>query len=109
MTPPRPLTAPRGTRRRDLLGGLALAGLAGTALTGCAGGDGPRRTDSVRIILGHGAAPGNPRSEGALAFQRPASAKDADHLFRSAGISVRLPPPEARRRPDGRFRFERAA
>src|SRR5699024_12700949 len=36
----------------------------------CAGGDGPRRTDSVRIILGHGAAPGNPRSEGALAFQR---------------------------------------
>lgn len=70
MTPPRPLTAPRGTRRRDLLGGLALAGLAGTALTGCAGGDGPRRTDSVRIILGHGAAPGNPRSEGALAFQR---------------------------------------
>src|SRR5699024_8716152 len=30
----------------------------------------PRRTDSVRIILGHGAAPGNPRSEGALAFQR---------------------------------------
>ena len=70
MTPPRPLTAPRGPRRRDLLGGLALAGLAGTALTGCAGGDGPRRTDSVRIILGHGAAPGNPRSEGALAFQR---------------------------------------
>src|SRR5699024_7171793 len=65
-----PMTPPRTPRRRDLVRGPALAGLAGAGLSACAGGDGPRRTDSVRIILGHGAAPGNPRSEGALAFQR---------------------------------------
>ena len=64
------MTPPRTPRRRDLFRGAALAGLAGFGLSACAGGDGPRRTDSVRIILGHGAAPGNPRSEGALAFQR---------------------------------------
>lgn len=68
MTPPR--ISGRSPGRRDLLRGAALAGLAGVGLSACAGGDGPRRTDSVRIILGHGAAPGNPRSEGALAFQR---------------------------------------
>ena len=67
------MTLPRSPGRRDLLRGAALAGLAGVGglgLSACAGGDGPRRTDSVRIILGHGAAPGNPRSDGALAFQR---------------------------------------
>ena len=64
------MTPPRTPGRRDLLRGAALAGLAGVGLSACAGGDGPRRTDSVRIILGHGAAPGNPRSEGALTFQR---------------------------------------
>ena len=64
------MTPPRTPGRRDLLRGAALAGLTGLGLSACAGGDGPRRTDSVRIILGHGAAPGNPRSDGALAFQR---------------------------------------
>jgi tripartite ATP-independent transporter DctP family solute receptor len=64
------MTLPRSPGRRALLRGAALAGLAGVGLSACAGGDGPRNTDSVRIILGHGAAPGNPRSEGALAFQR---------------------------------------
>ncbi|WP_157975785.1 TRAP transporter substrate-binding protein [Brachybacterium sp. YJGR34] len=64
------MTPPRAPGRRELLRGVALAGLAGAGLSSCAGGDGPRRTDSVRIILGHGAAPGNPRSEGALVFQR---------------------------------------
>lgn len=39
-------------------------------VVGCAGGEGPRKTDSVRIILGHGAAPGNPRSDAALEFER---------------------------------------
>ena len=38
-------------------------------LVGCAGGNGPRHTDSIRIILGHGAAPGNPRSNAALLFE----------------------------------------
>ncbi|WP_051486690.1 TRAP transporter substrate-binding protein [Brachybacterium phenoliresistens] len=60
----------RSLRRRSLLQGLAGAAAGAAALSACAGGDGPRRTDSVRIILGHGAAPGNPRSDGALAFQR---------------------------------------
>lgn len=39
-------------------------------LANCAGGDGPRNTNSIRIILGHGAAPGNPRSDAALEFER---------------------------------------
>lgn len=71
--PPRSRPPRRRPSRRSLLRGLGLAGAAGLGTAGlgaCAGGDGPRRTDSVRIILGHGAAPGNPRSEGALAFQR---------------------------------------
>ncbi|MFC0672743.1 TRAP transporter substrate-binding protein [Brachybacterium hainanense] len=60
----------RTLRRRSLLQ-AGIGGVLGTgALAACAGGDGPRRTDSVRIILGHGAAPGNPRSDGALAFQK---------------------------------------
>lgn len=78
MTPPRISGRPPG--RRDLLRGAALAGLAGVGLSACAGGDGPRRTDSVRIILGHGAAPGNPRSEGALAFQRLVAEKSNDEV-----------------------------
>lgn len=56
--------------RRSLFSGLAGAALGAATLSGCAGGSGPRPTESVRVILGHGAAPGNPRSEGALAFQR---------------------------------------
>ncbi|WP_193106081.1 TRAP transporter substrate-binding protein [Brachybacterium sp. FME24] len=74
------MTLPRSPGRRDLLRGAALAGLAGVGLSACAGGDGPRRTDSVRIILGHGAAPGNPRSEGALAFQRLVSEKSGGEV-----------------------------
>lgn len=54
--------------RRAVLKALA-AGCGAVALAGCAGGSGPRNTDSVRIILGHGAAPGNPRALGAIRFQ----------------------------------------
>ncbi|AXK46662.1 TRAP transporter substrate-binding protein [Brachybacterium saurashtrense] len=71
---------PRSPSRRGVLRGAALAGLAGVGLSACAGGDGPRRTDSVRIILGHGAAPGNPRSDGALAFQRLVAEKSNDEV-----------------------------
>ncbi|QPK82082.1 TRAP transporter substrate-binding protein [Schaalia sp. ZJ405] len=46
------------------------AGVAALALlAGCAGGSGPRPTSSIRLILGHGAAPGNPRSDAALKFE----------------------------------------
>src|SRR5699024_1778869 len=65
-----PMTPPRTPRRRDLFRGAALAALAGFGLSACAGGDGPRRTDSGRIRRGRGAAPGNPRSGGAVACQR---------------------------------------
>lgn len=56
-------------RRR---GGAAFALLCAVALllAGCAGSGGPRDTDEIRIILGHGAAPGNPRSDAALEFAR---------------------------------------
>jgi tripartite ATP-independent transporter DctP family solute receptor len=62
MTPGTPIG------RRAVLKALA-AGCGAVALSGCAGGSGPRSTDSVRIILGHGAAPGNPRALGAIQFQ----------------------------------------
>lgn len=45
--------------------------------SGCAGGQGPRSTDSIRIILGHGAAPGNPRSNAALEFEKLVERKSA--------------------------------
>lgn len=58
------------TRRRSNAFRTLAAVLVTTALfTGCAGGSGPRQTDSIRIILGHGAAPGNPRSNAALLFE----------------------------------------
>lgn len=50
--------------------GVAAAAALALALSGCAGGSGPRKTDSIRIILGHGAAPGNPRSNAALLFEQ---------------------------------------
>lgn len=56
--------------RRRVLHALAASAVGAATLGACAGGNGPRPTSSVRVILGHGAAPGNPRSEGALAFQR---------------------------------------
>lgn len=55
---------------RRLLGAIAVATAAALVLSGCAGGGGPRKTDSIRIILGHGAAPGNPRSNAALLFEK---------------------------------------
>lgn len=57
------------TRRPSKLLRMTVAAMATVlALGACAGGDGPRNTDSKRLTLGHGAAPGNPRSEGALEF-----------------------------------------
>lgn len=49
-------------------------------LAGCAGGAGPRNTDSIRIILGHGAAPGNPRSNAALLFEELVEEKSDDAI-----------------------------
>lgn len=67
-------------RRRTITRGIA-AGIAVAALlSGCAGGSGPRKTDSIRIILGHGAAPGNPRSEAALKFEELVEEK-SDHTI----------------------------
>ncbi|MDC4233338.1 TRAP transporter substrate-binding protein [Actinomyces sp. B33] len=62
-------------RRTSVVSGLAAVIAATTLLAGCAGGAGPRATDSIRIILGHGAAPGNPRSEAALKFEELVEAK----------------------------------
>lgn len=56
-------------RRNSALRTAAVAISAMALLVGCAGGSGPRQTDSIRIILGHGAAPGNPRSNAALLFE----------------------------------------
>lgn len=59
------------TRRPSKLLRMTVAAMATVlALGACAGGDGPRNTDSKRLTLGHGAAPGNPRSEGVLEFER---------------------------------------
>lgn len=59
------------TRRPSKLLRMTVAAMATVlALGACAGGDGPRNTDSKRLTLGHGAAPGNPRSDGALEFER---------------------------------------
>ncbi len=55
--------------RRNIVRGMTASIAVIALLTGCAGGSGPRHTDSIRIILGHGAAPGNPRSEAALKFE----------------------------------------
>jgi tripartite ATP-independent transporter DctP family solute receptor len=57
---------------------VAIAALAlAVALSGCAGGTGTKGTgsepaagESIRLILGHGAAPGNPRSDAALEFEK---------------------------------------
>lgn len=58
------------TRRKQWIrGGAATIAALGLTLSGCAGPEGPRSTDSIRIILGHGAAPGNPRSNAALLFE----------------------------------------
>lgn len=57
-------------RRKPAFWTMAAALTAVVMVTGCAGGSGPRQTDSVRIILGHGAAPGNPRSNAALLFEQ---------------------------------------
>lgn len=59
----------------------AITAAAVTALlAGCAGGAGPRNTDSIRIILGHGAAPGNPRSNAALLFEKLVEEKSDDAI-----------------------------
>lgn len=60
----------RSTRLRRRL--ALTAGLAAAALltAGCAGGGGARGGDQIRVILGHGAAPGNPRSDAALEFEK---------------------------------------
>lgn len=59
------------TRRRlPAFWTLVAALLAVVLVTGCAGGSGPRKTDSIRIILGHGAAVGNPRSNAAILFEQ---------------------------------------
>lgn len=58
-------------KKRPLIASLSAIALAISMFaTGCAGGNGPRATDSIRIILGHGAAPGNPRSNAALEFKK---------------------------------------
>lgn len=56
-------------RRRAGVAAVAVLSALTLLVTGCAGGSGPRKTDSIRIILGHGAAPGNPRSNAALLFE----------------------------------------
>lgn len=57
-------------QRRNMVSGIAAAVAVAALLAGCAGGSGPRHTDAIRIILGHGAAPGNPRSNAALLFEQ---------------------------------------
>lgn len=59
---------PTGSGRRI----AAVAAIGATALlaSACAGGGGARGGDTIRIILGHGAAPGNPRSNAALEFEK---------------------------------------
>ncbi|WP_022867771.1 TRAP transporter substrate-binding protein [Schaalia vaccimaxillae] len=56
-------------RRKNVVSSVAAALTATLLLAGCAGGNGPRQTDSIRIILGHGAAPGNPRFLAAQKFE----------------------------------------
>ncbi|QWW18710.1 TRAP transporter substrate-binding protein [Schaalia sp. 19OD2882] len=56
-------------RHTRFVGAVGAATVLAALLVGCAGGSGPRHTDSIRIILGHGAAPGNPRSDAALKFE----------------------------------------
>lgn len=68
-----PSRVSRGLRAAVAIG-LALL------LVGCAGGSGPRETDSIRIILGHGAAPGNPRSEAAILFEELVEERSNDTI-----------------------------
>lgn len=75
MTSPR-----RGAPKRLMMALGVLTTTAALMLSGCAGGSGPRPTDSVRIILGHGAAPGNPRSNAALLFEKLVEEKSNNQI-----------------------------
>lgn len=60
----------------------AIAGAVALALTACAGGGATASKSGapIRLILGHGAAPGNPRSVAALEFEKLAEQKSGGSL-----------------------------
>lgn len=62
------------TKKTSLVKMVAIASISALALTACAGGGtsggSSGGSESVRIILGHGAAPGNPRSDAAIEFEK---------------------------------------
>lgn len=70
-------SSPRSRPRLALVAGLAVSAL---LMTACAGGGGARGGDDIRIILGHGAAPGNPRSNAALEFEKLVQEKSAGRI-----------------------------
>ncbi len=67
-------------RVKRLIAAACAAAVSACALGACAGGNGPRATSSIRLILGHGAAPGNPRSDAALKFEELVEAKSGNTI-----------------------------
>lgn len=70
----------RPTGRARRVAAVAALGVTALLASACAGGGGARGGDQIRIILGHGAAPGNPRSDAALEFEKIVQEKSGGQI-----------------------------